>query len=59
MINFKFSDFAFVLSGFLFIMALPASTCAMFYGFTGLSVGILMGAGFLFLTSMAWMFCAE
>jgi hypothetical protein len=59
MVNFKYSEFAFVLSAFLFIIALPASSCAMFYGLTGLSVSIFMGAGFLFLTSMAWMFCAE
>lgn len=59
MVNFKWSEFTFILSAFLFIMALPSSTAAMFYGFTGLSVGIFMVAGAIFLSSMAWLFCSE
>ena len=52
------SDFYFMFSGFLFIMALAASSAAMAYNMTGLSLSIFMIAGFNMLISLAAMFIA-
>lgn len=52
------SDFYFMFSGFLFIMALPASFGAMALHMTGLSISIFMIAGFNMLISLAAMFIA-
>lgn len=52
------SDFYFMLSSFLFIMALPASFGAMALHMTGLSISIFMIAGFNMLISLAAMFMA-
>ena len=50
------SDFYFMLSSFLFIMALPASFGAMALHMTGLSISIFMIAGFNMLISLCVMF---
>ena len=50
------SDFYFMLSSFLFIMALPASFGVMALHMTGLSISIFMIAGFNMLISLAVMF---
>ena len=52
------SDFYFMFSSFLFIMALPASFGAMAHNMTGLSLSIFMIAGFNMLISLAVMFNA-
>jgi len=50
------SDFYFMFSGFLFIIALAASSAAMLHHMTGLSISIFMIAGFNMLISLCVMF---
>ena len=52
------SDFYFMFSGFLFIIAMAASTAAMAHNMIGLSISIFMIAGFNMLISLAAMFMA-
>lgn len=49
------TDLAFVLTGFLFIMALPISAALLVNGFDLLSIAVFMACGFAFLGSMAAM----
>ena len=53
------TDLAFILTGFLFIMALPISSILLINGFDLLSVAFLMACGFAFLASMAAMLIAS
>ena len=50
------SDFYFMFSSFLFIMALVVSSAAMLHHMTGLSISIFMIAGFNMLISLYVMF---
>ena len=52
------SDFYFMFSGFLFIIAMAASTAAMGHNMIGLSISIFMLAGLNMLISLAAMFIA-
>jgi len=49
------TDLAFILTGVLFIMALPISSILLINGFDLLSVAFLMACGLAFLGSMAAM----
>ena len=49
------TDFAFVLTGFLFIMALPVSFALLANGYDLLSLAVFMTGGLAFLSSMAAM----
>lgn len=49
------NDLAFVLTGFLFIMALPASFALLANGYDLLSLAVFMVGGLAFLSSMAAM----
>jgi hypothetical protein len=49
------TDLAFVLTGFLFIMALPISAALLINGFDLLSLAVFMTGGLAFLSSMAAM----
>jgi hypothetical protein len=49
------ADLAFVLTGFLFIMALPISAALLVNGFDLLSIAVFMTGGLAFLLSMAAM----
>ena len=49
------TDLAFVLTGFLFIMALPTSAALLVNGFDLLSIAVFMTGGLAFLSSMAAM----
>ena len=49
------TDLAFILTGFLFIMALPISAALLINGFDLLSIAVFMSGGLAFLSSMAAM----
>ena len=49
------TDLAFVLTGFIFIMALPASFALLANGYDLLSLAVFMTGGLAFLSSMAAM----
>jgi hypothetical protein len=49
------TDLAFVLTGFLFIVALPISAALLINGFDLLSLAVFMTGGLAFLSSMAAM----
>jgi hypothetical protein len=49
------TDLAFVLTGFLFIIALPISAALLINGFDLLSLAVFMTGGLAFLSSMAAM----
>jgi hypothetical protein len=53
------TDLAFVLTGFLFIMALPISAALLINGFDLLSIAVFMAGGLAFLSSMAAMLIAS
>ena len=53
------TDLAFVLTGFLFIMALPASFALLANGYDLLSLAVFMTGGLAFLSSMAAMLIAS
>jgi len=53
------TDLAFVLTGFLFIMALPTSAALLINGFDLLSIAVFMTGGLAFLSSMAAMLIAS
>ena len=52
-------DLAFVLTGFLFIMASPASFALLANGYDLLSLAVFMTGGLAFLSSMAAMLIAS
>jgi hypothetical protein len=49
------TDLAFMVTGFLFIVALPISAALLINGFDLLSIAVFMACGFAFLASMAAM----
>jgi hypothetical protein len=49
------TDLAFMVTGFLFIVALPISAALLINGFDLLSIAVFMTGGFAFLGSMAAM----
>jgi hypothetical protein len=49
------TDLAFMVTGFLFIVALPISAALLINGFDLLSIAVFMACGFAFLSSMAAM----
>jgi hypothetical protein len=53
------TDLAFILTGFLFIMALPASFALLANGYDLLSLAVFMTGGLAFLSSMAAMLIAS
>jgi len=53
------TDLAFVLTGFLFIMALPISAALLINGFDLLSIAVFMAGGLAFLSSMVAMLIAS
>jgi len=53
------TDLAFILTGFLFIMALPTSAALLVNGFDLLSIAVFMTGGLAFLSSMAAMLIAS